>query len=130
MNTRKLALRREFSVEIRRKAVRDFRSGKHTVKELADLYHCSEQSIYRWIYTFSPADSPKVNLVEMSESSDKKVKDLQRKVAELEQAIGQKQIKLDFYEKMIELAEKEYDLDIKKNSSTKPSTGSGKTKGS
>lgn len=130
MNKRKLNIRREFSEEIRRKVVQDFRSGNFTVKELSGLYHCSEQTIYRWIYRLSPSDSPKVNVVEMSDSKETKVKDLQRKVAELERALGQKQIKLDFYEKMIELAEKEYDLDIKKSSSTKQSTGSVKTKGS
>lgn len=127
MNTRKLNIRREFSIEIRKKAVRDFRSGKYTVKELADLYHCSQQAVYTWIYKLSPADSPKVNVVDMSESSDKKVKQMQQKIAELERALGQKQIKIDFYEKMAELAKDNYGIDLKKNSSTKPSSGSGKT---
>lgn len=127
MNTRKLNIRREFSIEIRKKAVRDFRSGKYTVKELADLYHCSQQAVYTWIYKLSPADSPKVNVVDMSESSDKKVKQMQQKIAELERALGQKQIKIDFYEKMAELAKDNYGIDLKKNSSTKPSSGTGKT---
>lgn len=91
------------------------------------MYHCHHQTIYNWIYKYSPADSPSVNVVEMSKSTDQKVKDLQTKIAELERLVGQKQIKVDFLEKMIELAEKEYDLDVKKNSSTRPSTGSGKT---
>lgn len=128
MNTRKLYKRREFSEQIRRKVVNEFRSGKYTAQELADLYHCSSQTIYRWIYKYSPGDSPQVNIVEMSESADQKVKNLQQKVADLERAIGQKQIKVDFYEKMLELAEKQYDLDLKKSSSSKRSSGSGKTK--
>jgi transposase len=127
MNYRKLRKRREFSEEIRRKAVKDFRSGTYTAKELADLYHCSEQTIYNWIYKYSPGDSPQVNVVEMSESTDKKVKDLHDKIAQLERALGQKQIKVDFYEKMLELAEEEYDLDLKKSSSSTPSSGSGRT---
>lgn len=127
MNNRKLNKRREFSEQIRRKAVKEFRSGKYTAKELADLYHCSTQTIYRWIWKYSPADSPGINVVEMSESTDQKVKDLRKKIAELEQIVGQKQIKVDFLEKMVELAESEYDLDLKKNSSGKPSHGSGST---
>ena len=63
----------------------------------------------------------------MSESADQKVKDLQAKIAEMERLVGQKQIKVDFLEKMIELAEQEYDLDVKKSSSSKPSSGSGST---
>lgn len=125
MNKRKLNKHRQFSEQIRRKAVDEFRSGKHTVKQLADLYHCSSQTIYRWIYKYSPGDSPQVNVVEMSESSDQKVTDLQAKIAELERMVGQKQIKVDFLEKMIELAEEEYDLDVKKSSSSKRSSGSG-----
>lgn len=127
MNHRKLNKRREFSQQIRRKAVKDFRSGTYTAKELADLYHCSQQTIYKWIYKYSPGDSPQVNVVEMSESSDKKVKDLHDKIARLERALGQKQIKVDFYEKMLELAEQEYDLDLKKSSSSTQSSGSGPT---
>jgi hypothetical protein len=63
----------------------------------------------------------------MSESTDQKVKDLQAKIADLERMVGQKQIKVDFLEKMIELAENEYDLDVKKSSSSKRSSGSGGT---
>lgn len=124
---RKLQRRREFSDEVRRKVVREFRQGNHTVKELAALYHVSEQSIYRWIHKFSATDEPTITVVEMADSTDKKLKDLQQKIADLERTLGQKQIKLDFYEKMMDLAEEEYDLDLKKNSFTKPSRGSGKT---
>jgi transposase-like protein len=127
MNHRKLNNRREFSEQIRRKAVTDFRSGKYTAQELADLYHCSSQTIYNWIYKYSPGDFPQVNVVEMSESTDQKVKDLHDKIARLERALGQKQIKVDFLEKMIDLAEDEYDLDVKKSSSSKQSSGSGRT---
>ena len=127
MNLRKLRKNRQFSEQIRRKAVDEFRSGKFTAKELAELYHCGERTIYNWIYKYSPADSPKINVVEMSQSTDQKLKDLQNKIAELEQALGRKQIQLDFYEKMAELAKEEYNIDLKKNSSTGSSSGSRST---
>jgi predicted RNase H-like nuclease (RuvC/YqgF family) len=63
----------------------------------------------------------------MSESADQKVNDLKQKIADLERALGQKQIKVDFYEKMLELAEEEYDLDLKKSTSSRSSSGSGST---
>ena len=114
MNIRKLQKKRQFSEQIKRQAVADFRAGKHTARELADLYHCSYQTIYQWIYKYSPADSPSVNVVEMAKSTDQKVKDLQHKIAELERMLGQKQIQIDLQDKMLELAEKEYDLNLKK----------------
>jgi len=128
MNQRKLRKNRQFSEQIKRKVVKDFRTGRYTVKELSDLYHCADVTIYRWIHKYSPGDSPSVNVVEMSKSTDQKVKDLQTKIADLERALGRKQIKVDFYEKMLELAEQEYDLDLKKSSSSKPSSASGRTK--
>jgi len=121
---RKLRTRRTFREQIRKQTVDEFRSGKYSVKELADLYHCSKQTIYRWIHKYSPADQPKINVVEMSESADQKVKELQQKIAQLEQTIGKKQVKIDFQAKMIELAESEYNLDLKKSTTGSPSTGS------
>jgi hypothetical protein len=41
--------------------------------------------------------------------------------------IGEKQLKMDFLEKVIDLAEKEYGLDIKKKFTTKPFYGTGPT---
>lgn len=115
MNKRKLNKRRQFSKQIRKKVVAEFRSGKYTVKELSDLYHVSTTSIYQWIHKYSPAESPGINVVEMAESTDQKLKDLQQKIADLERALGQKQIKVDLLEKMVDLAEDKYDLDLKKN---------------
>ena len=44
---------------------------------------------------------------------------------ELEGMLGRKQIAIDYLEKLIELAEKELSIDIKKNLNTPPSNGSG-----
>ncbi|MDZ7681618.1 MAG: transposase [Fodinibius sp.] len=85
---RKLQRRRQFSDEVRRKVVKEFREGKHTVKELSELYHVSHQSIYRWIHKFSSTDEPTITVVEMADSTDKKLKDLQQKIADLERASG------------------------------------------
>jgi len=115
MNYRKLLKNRQFSDQIRRQAVKEFRCGQYTVIELAQLYQCCTQTIYNWIYKYSPADAPAINVVEMSDSSDQKLKELTRKIEHLERALGQKQMQVDFYKKMVELAEAEYDLDLKKN---------------
>jgi predicted RNase H-like nuclease (RuvC/YqgF family) len=66
--------------------------------------------------------------VEHKKSSQQKVKDLERKVKELESALGRKQIKIDFLEEMMEVAKDELNIDIKKNFSTPQSKGSAKKK--
>ena len=64
----------------------------------------------------------------MKDSSKKKLKDLEQKIKNLEQIVGQKQIMIDYLEKMMEIAKDELDIDIKKNFNTSQSAGSGKTK--
>jgi transposase len=63
----------------------------------------------------------------MADSSKQKMKDLQKRISELERIAGEKQLNIDFLEKMIELAKDHYGIDINKNFDTPPSTGSGQT---
>jgi hypothetical protein len=52
-------------------------------------------------------------------SDTNKIKELQAKIRELERLVGQKQIQLEFKEKMIEIAEEMYHIDIKKKLGSK-----------
>jgi len=54
-----------------------------------------------------------------SKSDTQKILALQKKIADLERSLGQKQIQLEFQEKLIEIAETKYGLEIKKNSKRK-----------
>ena len=122
--TKRIQKRRRFTEEFKKQIVKDFESGKYSVKELNRLHKIHPQLIYNWIYKYSTVNKKGYRVIEMKESSDQKVKALESKIKELEQIVGQKQIKLDYYEKMIELASKDYDIDIKKNSDTLQSSGS------
>ena len=62
-----------------------------------------------------------------AKSDTAKIARLREEVREMERLIGQKQIMIEFLEKMIELAEKEYGVDIKKKYSSGRSSGSGRT---
>jgi hypothetical protein len=62
-----------------------------------------------------------------TDSDTREILALRKKVAELERLIGQKQILLEFKDKMIEIAEDMYGVDINKKLSTKPSSTSGAT---
>ena len=68
-----------------------------------------------------------VKQVVEAKSDTAKIERLREEVHEMERLIGQKQIQIDFLEKMIELAEKEYGIDIKKKYSSRRSSGSGRT---
>jgi hypothetical protein len=58
-------------------------------------------------------------LIVESESDTVRLIEYQKKIAELERLVGQKQVVIEFQNKMIELAEEEYKIDIKKKSETK-----------
>lgn len=120
--------RRVFSEEFRKALVSDFESGKLSVGELSEIHSISSSIIYRWIYRYSSYQKRNIKVVEMADSSTYKVKELQKRIADLERALGQKQFTIDFLEKMIELARQQYGIDIKKNSDTPPSAGSSNTK--
>lgn len=122
----KLRSKRLFSEEFKKARVQEYERGEYTVSQLGRLFKIHDTIIYRWIHKYSFYNKKSTILVEMKESSNKKLKDQEKRIAELERALGQKQMQIDFLEKMIDLAEGEYKVDIKKNSSTQPLPGSGK----
>lgn len=124
---KRLKHRRLFSEEFKLKLVKDYERGQYTVLEMARDYEISPQSIYTWIYEYSEYNKKSIQVVEMKDSQQQKIKTLEAKVKELEQAVGRKQINIDYLEKMIELAKDQYQIDIKKNFDTPPSGGSKKT---
>ncbi len=119
--------RRVFNEEFKKARIKEYESGKFTVKEIGRLIRIQTAVIYRWIYKYSTYNKKSVKVVEMNESSTKKLKDFELRIKELEQIIGQKQLKIDYLEKMIELAKEELNIDIKKNSDTLQSGGFSKT---
>lgn len=126
-NVKKIKKHRKFSEEFKKEIVKSFESGEHSVLELVRLHHLCKSVIYSWIYKYSTFNKKGYRMVEHTESSSKKVKSLEEKIKSLEAIIGQKQIKIDFLERMIEIAKDEMDIDIKKNYSTPQSKALKKT---
>jgi transposase len=57
-------------------------------------------------------------------SDTQRIKMLEDRIKELERIVGQKQLLLEFKDKMIEIAEATYNVDIKKKVGSKLSSGS------
>lgn len=127
-NVRSIRKQRKYSEEFKKRLVADFEKGKYSVPQLERLHGVSNGTIYRWIYKFSTFNEKGFRVVEMKDSSNKKMKELETRVKELESVVGRKQIMIDYLEKMMDIAKDELDIDIKKNFGTPQSTGSGKTK--
>ena len=127
-NLKKLRKQLRYSEDFKKELVSLFEKGTYSVLQLERLYGVTNASIYKWIYKYSTFNEKGIRVVEMKKSSSLKLKELTNKVTELEQIVGQKQIKIDFLEKMIEIAESEFSIAIKKKSNTSQSNGLKKTK--
>ncbi len=118
---------RSFSEGIKKKCVRDIERNLATVIEISRQYEVSRSSVYKWIYQYSSHLKKGVKQVLEPMSDTRKIKELKEKIKELERMVGQKQVQVEFYEKMIELTEQDLGIDIKKKERSSPSGGSGKT---
>jgi len=119
--------RRHFSDSFKIQKVRELETGKTKVSELCKQYEVSDVAVYRWLNKFGQMKDKKEKLIIETDSDTRQLLELKKKVAELERIIGQKQILIDFKDKMIELAEETYGVDIKKKFSTQPSNIFGNT---
>ena len=80
-------------------------------------------TLKRWIEKYSNFDVSNKSRKPMEKSKDQellelrqKVRLLERKNARLEKELEQKDMKAEFFDLMIDIAEKEYNIDIRKNS--------------
>lgn len=116
---------RFFSEDFKRKKVQEIEVGLSRVSEVCKQYQVSNTAVYKWLERYGVTSRPE-RLIMEAKSDTQQILLLKKKIAELEKMIGQKQVQLEFKEKMIELAEQMYGVDIKKKFSTPPSSGSGK----
>jgi transposase-like protein len=118
---------RYFSEDFKKKRVRELEKNLICIADICKTYHVSRTSVYRWIYKYSSMAKQEVRQVVESKSDTKKIQLLEERIKELERAVGQKQMMIDIKDKMIEIAEDVYDIDIKKKLASKASSGSSTT---
>lgn len=107
--------RRIFSEEFKREKVQEISSGLCSIKSFCNLWGVSSVTVYRWLYRYSPEHKKGTTMVIQKDSEAQKTAELLGKVASLEQRLGQKQMQIDYLEKLIEIASKDAGVDLKKN---------------
>lgn len=113
--TLKIRQYRVFSEEFKRSMVAQITSGQTSILAVCRLWEVSKESVYQWVYKYSPDHKRGTTMVVQKDSEASKNIELQKKIAELERILGQKQMVIDYQDKLIEIASKELDIDIKKN---------------
>ena len=118
---------RYFSESFKKEKVRQIERNLVRVSEVSKEYEVSVTAVYKWLNKYSAFNKRQVRQIIEPMSDERKIKELRAKIQELERIIGQKQIQLEFKDKMIDLAEEMYNVDIKKKLGTLPLSGSGST---
>jgi transposase len=119
--------KRVFSEEFKRERVKEIDMKATTVSQVSRTYEVNQCNVRKWMEKYSKQYKKGLRLVVEMESETKKLLELQAKIAELERIVGQKQVLIDFQAKMIEIAEQEFGIDIKKKSGSGQSSTSGNT---
>jgi transposase-like protein len=123
----KARIKRSFSEDFKKKKVREIEQNLTTISQISREYLVSMTAVYKWLYKYSAMRKKGLKMVVEAKSDTAKIQHLKQMLKDAEATVGQKQIMVDFLEKMIELAEEEYGVDIKKKFSTARSAGSGST---
>ncbi len=118
---------RYFSEDFKKKKVRELERNITSIPDICRTYSVSRTSVYRWIYKYSVMAKKQVKQVVEAKSDTQRIKALEARIKELERIVGQKQLLLEFQDKMIEIAEVDYDVDIKKKIGSKLSFGTTST---
>jgi len=116
---------RYFSEELKKKIVDEIDRKLSTITEVSREYGVSATSVYKWLYRYSKLRKKGIRQIMEIESDTHKLKALKEEIKELQRIIGEKQIIIDFQNKLIEIAEEEYKVDIKKKLSGKLYSGTG-----
>jgi transposase-like protein len=114
---------RIFSTSLKESIVKDIESKRISVKDVVTLYEVSATAVYKWLAKYSLTYPPEVRMVVEQESEGSKTRQLLSEKAELQRALGEKQMALDLLEKLVAVASEKLNLDIKKSFFEKWSNG-------
>lgn len=125
---------KDYPMSFKLSVVREYEETKAGLRELTRKYGIQgHDTIRKWINKFGTFDWQNLTLQPMAKTKDQellelreKVKVLERKNARLEKELEQKDMKAEFFDLMIEIAEEEYGVDIRKKCSPEQSDDTGR----
>jgi transposase-like protein len=125
---------KDYPMSFKLSVVREYEETKASLRELTRKYGIQgHNTIRKWINKFGTFDWQNLTLQPMAKTKDQellelreKVKVLERKNARLEKELEQKDMKAEFFDLMIEIAEEEYGVDIRKKCSPGQSDDTGR----
>lgn len=105
---------RQFSSEFKKEKVKQVDEGKITVLQVSRIYEVSTTAVYQWVRKYSRYAGQNEKIVVEKLSEGARSAELLKKVAGLEQLVGQKQVEVEYLNKVIEFGSHLMQTDIKK----------------
>ncbi|WP_294348051.1 transposase [Prosthecochloris sp.] len=112
-----MGVNKKYSAAFKHKVVTEIENGKFSIGEAHRVYEIGGgTTIYNWLRRYGKGHLiNKTVLVQMKNESDR-IKQLEKEKRELEAALAKTQVRVVMLESVIEVAEKELKIDIKKKS--------------
>lgn len=115
---------KDYSMSFKLAVVQEYETTQISQGSLQRKYGIQgNNTLKRWIEKYSNFDNSNKSLKPMKKNKEQellelrqKVKHLERRNASLEKELAIKEMKVEFFDMMIDIAEKEYRIDIRKNS--------------
>jgi len=130
MSKKYLKQQRKFSVSLKQRIVSLIETGQINVASAAREYGVSDTAIYNWIHAYSSYNKKGVVMTIDKQSQSHQIQQLKQRIAQLEQAVGQKQMLVDYYQKYSELLSEQVCDEVKKKLDTPVAIGLPSTKNS
>lgn len=121
---RSLKQQRIFDENLKKEIVSLIERGKLNVTGASNEYGASPTIIYRWLHKYSKHLKKGEIVMVKKKDQEQKKQELENRIAELERALGRKQMEVEYLNKLIEIASEKEKIEIKKNSGPKLSSGS------
>jgi len=112
-----------FSDVLKHRIIQEVQSGSISKEDARRRYRIRGKSaILKWMRKFGYVpDTESATLMKKSQELSDDPKELKDRIKELEKALEQARLKSEFYTTMIDIAEKEFKIPIRKKSVTKQS---------
>ncbi len=110
----KRAVRRVFDLDLKLDLVKKIEASKLSVREVSKLYNVSVTAVRKWLYKYSDLYKKQTRVIVEKKSISKKNQELSERIKELERALGQKQMRVDYLEKLLDVASERLGEDIEK----------------
>ena len=114
------AIRKIFDQDLKLDLVHKIEEGRLTVLETSRIYGVSTTAVRKWLYKYSHLYKKQIRVIVESKSISKKNQELAVHIKELERALGQKQMRVDYLEKLVEVASQRLGEDIEKKTKRLP----------